>query len=278
MLNSTFQQWEGSDTTFSGIWSTCFDAGQELCPLSALFGSATELENAVWDLANSLKHHPINAGANESVVVDYSKMRSFLAQNLYSTARWPNMAATIKLLLEGDIGDELLEILDPIFTNSPIESFPEILASAALLGIQCGDVRSRSHSLEELQPALDRLRNTSRVMGDISSLTAMSCATWKFDNKHRYDGAWANLTTNHPMMIVTNTFDGHTPPQSAYNTSAIFEDSVVLEINGYGHSSANLVSKCATQHLLTYFVNGTLPEPHTRCEVDLLPYHPAPSE
>lgn len=80
------------------------------------------------------------------------------------------------------------------------------------------------------------------------------------------------------MMIVTNTFDGHTPPQSAYNTSAIFEDSVVLEINGYGHSSANLVSKCATQHLLTYFVNGTLPEPHTRCKVDLLPYHPAPSK
>jgi hypothetical protein len=111
-----------------------------------------------------------------------------------------------------------------------------------------------SDSLKELQPALDRLRNTSCVMGDMSSLTAMSCATWKLDNKQRYDGVLENLATNYPMMIVINTFDGHTPPQSAYNTSAIFEDGVVLEINGYGHSSANLVSKCATQHLATYTV------------------------
>lgn len=109
----------------------------------------------MWDFANSLKHHPINAGANESVVVDYSKMRSFFAQTIYSTARWPNTAAIIKLLLEGETGDELLAILDPIFTNTPIESLPETLASAGLVGIQCGDVRSRSHSLEELQPALD---------------------------------------------------------------------------------------------------------------------------
>ncbi|OBT54847.1 hypothetical protein VE04_06040 [Pseudogymnoascus sp. 24MN13] len=106
----------------------------------------------------------------------------------------------------------------------------------------------------------------------------MSCATWKLDNKQRYDGVLENLATNYPMMIVTNTFDGHTPPQSAYNTSAIFEDGVVLEINGYGHSSANLVSKCATQHLATYCVNGTLPEPDTLCQVDLLPYHQVPSE
>ncbi|KFY17412.1 hypothetical protein V492_00661 [Pseudogymnoascus sp. VKM F-4246] len=274
---ATYQQWEGSDKTFSGIWSTCFDAGPELCPLSASFENATELEDAVWELTNSLRLHPINAGANDSAVIDYPKMRTFLAQNLYSTAGWPKTAAIIQLLLEGKTGDDLLEILDPIFTNSPRESLPESTASAALLGIQCSDARSRSDTLEELQPALDRLRNTSRVMGDLSSLTAMSCANWKFDNKYRYDGGWVNLTTHHPMMLVTNTFDGHTPPQSAYNASAIFGESVVLEINGYGHSSANLVSKCATQHLATYFVNGTLPEPHTLCQVDLLPYHPAPS-
>ncbi|KFY27607.1 hypothetical protein V493_03395 [Pseudogymnoascus sp. VKM F-4281 (FW-2241)] len=273
----TYEQWEGSDTTFSGIWSTCLDAGPELCPLAASFDNATELEIAVWELADSLKKRPINAGANESVVVDYPKMRTFFAQHLYSTAGWPSAAAIIQLLLEGETGDDLLAILEPIFTNKPAEGLPESLASAALLGIQCSDSKSRTDTLEELQPALDQLRNTSRVMGDLSSLTAMSCATWKFDNKHRYEGGWENLATNHPMMIVTNTFDGHTPPQSAYNTSAIFEDSVVLEINGYGHSSANLVSKCATQHLATYFVNGTLPEPNTLCQVDLLPYHPAPS-
>lgn len=30
-------------------------------------------------------------------------------------------------------------------------------------------------------------------------------------------------------------------------------------------------------YLATYFVNGTLSEPHTLCQVDQLPYHPAPS-
>ncbi|OBT82119.1 hypothetical protein VE02_09462 [Pseudogymnoascus sp. 03VT05] len=195
---ATYQQWERSDTTFSGIWSTCFDAGPELCPLAASFANATELENAVWDMANSLKQHPINAGANESVIINYPKMRSFFAQNLYRTVGWPSAAAIIKLLLKGNTGGDLLAILNPIFTNRPAETLPDGLASAALLGIQSSDARSRSDSLEELQPALDRLRNTSRDMGDMSSLTAMSCATWKFDNKHRYDGAWENLTTNHP--------------------------------------------------------------------------------
>lgn len=130
-----------------------------MCTLAALFDNATELENAVWDLAESLKQHPINAGANESVVIDYPKMRSFFAQNLYRTAGWPSATAIIQLLLEGETGDDLLAILDPIFTNSPTEALPEALASAALLGIQCSDAKSRSDSLEELQPALDQLRN-----------------------------------------------------------------------------------------------------------------------
>ncbi|KAI1339812.1 hypothetical protein F5Y15DRAFT_415730 [Xylariaceae sp. FL0016] len=67
-------------------------------------------------------------------------------------------------------------------------------------------------------------------------------------------------------MLVDNAFDPATPLRSAFNTSASFEGSVLLE-NGGGYASI-----CTAKAIRNYFVNGVSPEVGTVCESSAPPF------
>lgn len=69
-------------------------------------------------------------------------------------------------------------------------------------------------------------------MGDVTAALSMTCALWKMQVKERCCDFQAK--TQNPVFFIGNTYDGLTPLISAYNVSAGFEESVVLEIAGYG--------------------------------------------
>lgn len=56
--------------------------------------------------------------------------------------------------------------------------------------------------------------------------------------------------------------------------SEAFPGSSLLTINGTGHTVFNTLQgpECFTQHLLPYFVNGTLPPPGTVCQANQRPF------
>ncbi|EMR67890.1 putative peptidase tripeptidyl-peptidase protein [Eutypa lata UCREL1] len=96
----------------------------------------------------------------------------------------------------------------------------------------------------------------------------MVCAQWQIEPRERYEGSFDGVQTRNPVLFVGNTYDAHTPLVSARNVSAGFAGSVVLEVNGYGHSSLAAPSLCTIQRTSAYWLHGTLPEPGTVCEVD----------
>lgn len=256
------------------MWSTCIEAGPKLCPLASSWDDAAELEAAVWDLIYSLKEHPLAVGKKVPFVLDYEKIKAFFMASFYSTTHWPSAATAVDKIFKGELDDELGELIASLTYVIPKDGIPDAISTASTIGIHCVDRVHRVNSLEDLQPTFDQLEATSRMVSDITDATTMSCARWHFHAKGAFEGSFENIKNHHPMLIIGNTWDAHTPLKSAHNASAIFDDSVVLEVNGYGHGSSSLVSKCAINTTAAYFVNGTLPEVGTVCPVDVKPYHP----
>lgn len=258
---------------FSGIWSSCIEAGPELCPLAASWDSSAELETAVWDLIYSLKEQPLAVGSNASFVLDYAAIKGLYVEALYATGLYPTVAAITDKLLKQENDDELYTLLASILPTTPKDSLADALTIMANLGIQCSDRIAHTNNLTDLQPVLREIGNVSRLVDGITDPTVMSCSHWPMQAKGGYSGPFTNINTRHPMLIVNTRYDGHTPLVSAYNASAGFPGSAVLEIDGSGHGSVSLVSICTLATTAAYFVNGTLPMNGTVCPVDVKPYH-----
>ncbi|TAQ86409.1 hypothetical protein B7494_g5254 [Chlorociboria aeruginascens] len=259
--NADFQEWTDSDKEFSAIFTGC-QAAPNNCALAHGNATATELEQAAWGLLDTVKYHPIPIGG--SLILDYTTLKSILSYSLYSPAGWPTLASLLDMLLTGNFEGAL-----PLLEGYLIEigGGGGISLAFAELGIHCGDLDLRLSSFDDLIPVIDRLYTTSRIMGDAATIVTTSCSQWKMAAKERYQGNF-QVQTSKPVLLIGNTYDGLTPLVSAYNLSSGLEGSVVLEVNGYGHTSLAAPSICTLKASAAYWTNGTLPRPGTICKLD----------
>ncbi|KAL2848552.1 TAP-like protein-domain-containing protein [Aspergillus pseudoustus] len=263
------EEWLDSDKAFSQVFEKCVEAGPKLCPLAAHNISAKGLETIAWDLLDKLKTKPIAVG---EILLDYGGFKSIFAQVLYSARNWPLLTAVVDSLVFGTKNP-----LATLFSNVPALSPDPATRDEALaddknlMGIYCGDNQVRFSSFHDFLPTVHKLYSLSRVMGDIGIGSYSRCAQWKIKPKETYTGPFEAQTKN-PILLIGNTLDGHTPLKSAYNVSQGYEGSVVLEVNGNGHASTSVPSKCTLAKVSAYWLNSTLPEPGTVCASDAPPF------
>lgn len=229
------------------------------------------MESAAWNLLEELKFNPIPIGTNESIILDYTLLKTVFVESVYDFSTWPVPTTIVDMLLKGETGDELQTLIAALAPTTSEAWINKMTLAMSSIGIHCADGGYRAETLDEFMPAIHQLRNTSRIMGDSADGVGMTCARWQLAAKEKYEGDF-KVKTRNPMLILANTYDGLTPIKSAYNASGGFEGSVVLEIEGYAHSSVALPSVCSLRATAAYFVNGTLPEPGTICTVDATPY------
>ncbi|GAB1312412.1 Peptidase S33, tripeptidyl-peptidase [Madurella fahalii] len=246
-----------SDKTVSGLFRACAE-NPDTCALANGNATAEELEAALYEyLETELKYNPVPVG---EFLIEYGVIKRVILATLYSPSRWPMLAAGLNALLTQN-STALVEFFQ-FASSSGISADAE-----ALIGIRCGDKSARLPSLQDFSPILDQLHSTSRL-ADAPMWLMMQCAQWKMAAKERYSGDF-RANTHHPVLLIGNTFDPVTPLVSAHNVSAGLEGSVVLQHNGYGHSSLAQGSTCTARVTQAYFINGTLPEPGTVCEPDV---------
>lgn len=269
-----FEAWDTADGTFSAIWSHCIDAGADLCPLAKYYNDSTILEEEIWNLLDSTVSHPIVVtGANASVALDYNLLKQLYIAAVYGEQDWHNASMITAMLLRGESdNDDLYNLLDHSLPLTAEENEANYMNKVATLAIRAADRVPRSSNMSDIEPLLKQIRNMSTLVGDASDADVMVCAQWPFEPPERYSGPWAGIRTPTPMLLLGNTFDPVTPLTSAYNTSAAFEGSAVLEIDTYGHTSLAAVSECVDNALQAYFVNGALPLEKTYCENEVAPY------
>lgn len=176
-------------------------------------------------LAEDIRLNPI---AIEGIVIDYAAVI-----NLYYIAiklpAFQLIAPYILILLTRENLESLATIYIEL-TNSITPSNPD-----ALLGIKGGDTFPRYDSLADVLPTIDYMKQTTSLFWGLTTIHATMYAQWPFEAKERYDGDF-NVSTPNPVLFVGNTYDPATPLASAYNMSATFEGSVVLEQHGFGVS------------------------------------------
>lgn len=76
------------------------------------------------------------------------------------------------------------------------------------------------------------------------------------------------VETAHPLLILTTSYDPICPIIGAFVARDVFVGSQIVENMAYGHCSDAMPSLCVGRHVKAYFDHGTVPENHTKCEVD----------
>jgi hypothetical protein len=101
-----------------------------------------------------------------------------------------------------------------------------------------------------------------------------ACATWPA-GEDRYTGPWSARTSS-PVLIVGNRFDPSTGYDGALASSRLLPNSRLLTYAGWGHTAFNR-SACATDAILSYLKDGTLPKEGTVCPANENPFESVPS-
>ncbi|KAJ9499884.1 hypothetical protein H2202_004874 [Exophiala xenobiotica] len=250
------------DDTYAAVFSGCIAASND-CALASSFASAEEMQVAVDQFLAMLKYNPVPYSSQQGFqMATYDQVKTAIVLALYNPSHWPWLAQGFAEMMTGNFTGFFDAVSS--FYNGPDTGDDDLEA-----GITCGDQAFRAEALFQLEPLLTALGESSKFGGlDFGTDNGFACSRWKVKAKEVYSGNF-QVKTKNPVLLVGNTYDPVTPLASAWNTSAGFDGSVVLQHHGYGHTSAAQPSLCTVDAIRAYFDSGILPAPGTICEPDV---------
>jgi pimeloyl-ACP methyl ester carboxylesterase len=253
---------QDADAALDGFFKECLKNKDDCALVKST--NATTIDEMFITVNALLAPLAKNATSGPEALLSYSATKLYIFEMLYWPARWPVLAETIAAALAGQMLNMSSQSTGPKYN----------LGSNSLDGIRCSDTLYQVSSAEEYLPLVEYQSTISDSFSDVGYSGLWPCAAWRMPSKGRYEGDFRS-TTKHPLLMVNGDYDVSTPIAGAYNASALFAGSVVLPHSGYGHGIIASPSKCVNYYLTAYFVNGTLPDPDTRCEPDLGPWEQA---
>lgn len=219
-----------TDKAFSIFASQCVEA-RHRCIIAG-DRTAKELEDAIYAGLERIKYNPIplylSSGA---MLLDYSILKGTIFGQLYAPQTWPILGNILDVLFSGNT-----TAITAYFSafSTDVGDGPDY--TEAILGIRGGDKLVSASSLDEVRVHSQARLEKSRIGGDVAEASVIDCLRWKTHAKERYEGDFRAETRN-PILMIANTADPVTPRASAYNMSAGFEGSVVLEQDSPGVSN-----------------------------------------
>jgi pimeloyl-ACP methyl ester carboxylesterase len=254
---------EDTEQVFEGFLHECIKAGKN-CPLQALGLSKDELWHKIMSLADGLDEEPLNVYVNNSVygLLTYEDIvYKAIFPALYKPANWYSLADRLAKLLQGNATEALL---------SYGQSEPWDLVGDSNSFVQLNDGLSgpkfwphnRKDILKMLVPFMNQSLFSPTEYGGYYQKQH-----WSIPKTHHYIPS-LGVKTAHPLLILSTTYDPVCPLISAYSAHKAFEGSKIVEVEGYGHCSISMPSECLAKHVRGFLYNGTLPQNHTKCEVD----------
>jgi pimeloyl-ACP methyl ester carboxylesterase len=97
------------------------------------------------------------------------------------------------------------------------------------------------------------------------------CAVWEDFDADRYLGPFDRTPAN-PVLLVGTRFDPASPYENAQLVDALLPDSTLLTVEGWGHMSVSVPSRCTVEAVSRYLLDGTLPPEGTTCAADFGPF------
>ncbi|KAK4167179.1 Alpha/Beta hydrolase protein [Cladorrhinum sp. PSN259] len=319
--NVDYQEWytgaylnflHDTDKVMSSFYHFCHLAG----PLQCAFYSSTpsQIESRLISLLDSTRLSPIpipssseDTGPAIPQLITYTSLKRMLSTALYQPVlRFPRVAEVLSALEvrnatpyyhyttsddysslpSGGKHHPHLCFAETVPPSAPL-SVPHEATPDAFAAIMCSDALPNTLSAQEFEDYAQRLQNISKAAGSVQVSFRLACVgrgnnvrpRWRFDG---FKGG-ERIKTRFPILFVNNVADNVTPLISARKNSEVFEGSVVLVQEGYGHTSLAAGSKCTAEKIRRYFQEGEVPfssgldgdkeeeEEETRC-VGMLPF------
>ncbi len=74
------------------------------------------------------------------------------------------------------------------------------------------------------------------------------------------------------VLVVGNTYDPATALSSSVRMAQALGTARLLIVNGYGHTVLLNPSRCASDHIAAYLIEGKLPPTGVACSQDKAPF------
>ncbi|KAK4099092.1 alpha/beta-hydrolase [Parathielavia hyrcaniae] len=262
-----------TDRVFGGFVEECVRAGEEGCALAELAASKEELWRKVVVGLGRLRDDPVSVYVNSTVygVLDYwTVWNNGVFPALYKPADWRDLASNLAALLRGNATAAFLD-----YQEKAWESDGDALAFIALNDGTSGPAKwsvDRRALVDLLQPYVNQ-----SMFAETELDYYFPKAAWVIPRTHSYIPK-RNVSTAHPLLLLSTTYDPVCPLVSARSASDAFEGSRIVEVKGYGHCSPAVPSLCVARHVRDYLYEGKLPDSHVQCEPDGKPYFSKPDD
>ncbi|VDC03622.1 unnamed protein product [Peniophora sp. CBMAI 1063] len=259
-----------TDKAVNVFFQACYEAGPDLC---AFYDSSAKQISANLDaLYEQLKEAPIPVLINEASFgfVDYGMLRGIIRDVVYFPYQYfPFLAQGLALLQQGN-GTAFFEFAGTTSTFSCdcANSTNPDNGIDALLTVGCNDAPVQNYSVSEWQSQFDTAAGVSEY-AEVYFGLALRCQSWPVGTSSRVPSPSSlGGNTSAPILFVANTIDPATPHVGAVATSALFPGSALLTQNSTGHTSTSATSNCTASIVARYFVDASLPEDGTICQVE----------
>ncbi|CAF9914390.1 MAG: hypothetical protein GOMPHAMPRED_008149 [Gomphillus americanus] len=255
---------QDAERVLYGFFEECMKAGND-CPLSVLADTAEELQDKVLSFAGKLKE-PVSIYINRSqwgLLRSEDLIYTALFGALYSPATWWSVADRLNKLLQGNATEAFLAW----GSKGP---YADWLVDEALYFIANNDNPSGpDHWPQDRHEFLDLVRPllNESLFSPAMHLSSYKRQQWLIPKTHDFRQKM-NVKTAHPLLVLSTTWDPVTPFSTTGSVLAAFEGSQILELEGYGHTTFAMPSRCVAKHVRAFLYDGTLVEKHTKCKVD----------
>jgi pimeloyl-ACP methyl ester carboxylesterase len=254
-----------SQATLNEFFRLCDEAGPAGCAF------APQAAERFATLAERLRAAPVeitDPQTGETFPFTYQDLIGTALGAMFDSATWPDFAGFLAEV-EAAAGPAALgKALGALGTGAGGEPpYPNFVEGGP--GVFCSDsVNPDDHSdwSRAGAQADERFGYFGRPWTWISS----PCAVWEGFDADRYLGPFDAETAN-PVLVVGNRFDPATRHENAQLVHELLDDSSLLTIEGWGHTS-QFLSRCADEVVARYLVDRATPAEDTTCAPDFAPF------
>ncbi|KAI0665892.1 alpha/beta-hydrolase [Trametes maxima] len=262
------------DAVVDSFFNFCYQAGPDKCSLYE--SSPEKIRSRYFDLFHTVEAEPIPVpGAEPPLVITRKVLQAQLFHASYKPLAAFGIVADTILAIEQKNATALTalapKIVDPAECKCALPE-PWRADTEAFNAIACGDGDGHPYDADTYAQYYGALAADSELAAPFWAVHYLQCAEWRVRPKWRWTGPLEAQNTSHPLLVLSPRFDPVCPLRDAKAVHARFGGSGLLVQNSYGHCSLSAPSLCTAKYVRAYFVNGTLPEPGTVCEVDELPF------
>ena len=263
----------GAATTIDAFMDACGAVDASACPFSAGSPAATR---AKWA---ALKARARSGLALDGEVVDEGALASYVASSIYLVEPlpgfgrfpgWKAVAATLEEMASAPPAPAAGSVSGAA-APQPVAAAgaPEVYTTSVgrQLAVICGESPNPATADDAAQQALASFRRA----GVSPWPFVAGCAGWRVRAADIYRGPW-DRARDRPVLVIGNSFDPATALPSSVRMTQDLGNATLLVVNGYGHTALLNPSRCASDYVADYLIDGRLPSLGATCAQDRPPF------